>query len=72
MRVLFGHFSQPSPYIWLVFGSVRIKKQHHEDACLKEIGLSLQILLSTPHSIATRFEGPSMHSIKDSTNMHFQ
>ena len=48
IRLLFSS----DTYIWLVFGSVRIKEQPpyktHE---LKEIGLRLQILLTTPHLI---------------------
>jgi hypothetical protein len=30
---------------------VRIKSKHHKDMCLKEIGLHLQKLITTLHSI---------------------
>ena len=46
-------------------------KRHHKDTLLKEIGLGIQILLPTPHSIANK-NWEDLYSIKESTTMHFR
>jgi hypothetical protein len=47
------------------------KTKYYEATCLKEIGLHLQILWTTPHSTTTHKQGGPMHLIKVSTNMCF-
>ena len=52
--------------VWLLF----LIRHQIFNASLKEIGLHLQILLTTSHSVVNTIERP--YVLKKSTNMHFQ
>jgi hypothetical protein len=68
--VLFGYFNfhiQTLIFDWCVV-QWRSKNKHHKDTRLKEIGLHLQLLLITPHSIGNTTE--RTHVLGEEINIH--
>ena len=58
-------------YLISVCSLVRIKEKHHMETCLKDIGLHLQILLTTPHSIVEHHWEELCIQLRMQQNMHF-
>ena len=71
VEVMLLHFMYETPrFDWYVIqrGS---KSKHHKTACLKGIGVHIQIPITTLHPVVTTIGRAYVYPIKKSMNMHF-